>query len=81
VLLTVLLAGDSSDRIDLPSFQPKKSKWEDLVLFVAAIMPSCWDLPAVPLSSFIFLERRCVLSRSLIFFFILSVCKRLRKSS
>lgn len=78
--LTVLLAGDSSDRIDLPSFQPKRGKWADFVLFVAAMMPSCWVLPAVPSSSIIFLARRCVLSYSLIFLFILSVCKRLRKS-
>lgn len=49
-------------RIDLPSFQLKRDKWEDLVFFIAAVMPSCWDLPAVPSSSIVFLARRCVLS-------------------
>lgn len=77
VVLTVLL-GDN-DGIDLPCFQPKRGKWEDLMLFIAAIMLSCWDLPAVPSSSIIFLARRCVLSCSLIFLFIISVCKRLTK--
>lgn len=78
VVLTVL-AGDSSDRTDLPSVQPERGKWKDLVFFIAAIMPSCWDCPAVTLSSINFLARRCVLSCSLIFLPILSVCKRLRK--
>lgn len=79
MFMTVLLANDISDMTYLPSFHLRRGKWNDLVLFVAAVMPSCWDLPAVPSSNIIFLARRFVLSCFLIFLFIYSLFKRLKK--
>lgn len=79
-MVLVVLAHHSSDRIDLPFFQPKRGKWEDVGLFIAAVMLSCWHLPAVPPGSSIFLARTCVPSYSVTFLLILSVCKKLIKS-